>query len=330
MIARHFAANFVNFLIVIFLFIASLIYWAKNQYQDEGPLKSDISFEVKKGDIFRNVSADLAKQGIISNSVIFNVWARYAKQDENLKFGNYMISSKSSMSEVLALITSGKAINEQITFPEGFTSYQIVERLKSNIELEGEVGPLPTEGSLAPNTYSYQKGDTRRDILKKMAEMQKNIINEAWISRSKNLPFSNKKEAIIIASIIEKETSQNNELKLVSGVIMNRLKAGIPLGMDSTIVYEFTKGNPKNMRSIKQSDLDKNSKYNTRKFLGLPPTAISNPGKIAIEAALNPLETDFLYFVADGSGGHVFAKTLKEHNINVSKWRKIERAKKSK
>ena len=330
MIARHFAANFVNFLIVIFLFIASLIYWAKKQYQDEGPLKSDISFEVKKGDIFRNVSADLAKQGIISNSVIFNVWARYAKQDDNLKFGNYMISSKSSMSEVLALITSGKAINEQITFPEGFTSYQIIERLKSNLDLEGEVGPLPTEGSLAPNTYSYQKGDTRRDILKKMTEMQKDIIDEAWILRSKDLPFSNKKEAIIIASIIEKETSRVNESKLVSGVIMNRLKLGIPLGMDSTIVYEFTKGNPKNMRSIKQSDLDKNSKYNTRKFLGLPPTAISNPGKIAIEAALNPLETDFLYFVADGSGGHVFAKTLKEHNINVSKWRKIERAKKSK
>jgi len=330
MIARHFAANFVNFLIVIFLVIASAVYWAKNQYQNAGPLNSDISFEVKKGDRFRNVSADLAKQGIISNSVIFNVWARYAKQDENLKFGNYLISSKSSMSEVLALITSGKAINEQITFPEGFTSYQIVERLKSNSELEGEVGPLPAEGSLAPNTYSYQKGDARRDILKKMEEMQKDIINEAWISRSKNLPFSNKKEAIIIASIIEKETSQNNELKLVSGVIMNRLKAGIPLGMDSTIVYEFTKGNPKNMRSIKQSDLKRDSKYNTRKFSGLPPSAIGNPGKLAIEAALNPDETDFLYFVADGSGGHVFAKSLKEHNINVVKWRKIERAKKSK
>jgi UPF0755 protein len=328
MIARHFAANFVNFLIVIFLVIASAVYWAKNQYQNEGPLKSDISFEVKKGDRFRNVSADLAKQGIISNSVIFNVWARYAKQDENLKFGNYLISSKSSMSEVLALITSGKAINEQITFPEGFTSYQIVERLKSNMELEGEVGPFPAEGSLAPNTYSYQKGDTRRNILKKMQEMQKDIINEAWISRSKDLPFDSKKEAIIIASIIEKETSRNNELKLVSGVIMNRLKAGIPLGMDSTIVYEFTKGNPKNMRSIKQSDIKKDSKFNTRKYSGLPPSAIGNPGKLAIEAALNPEKTDFFYFVADGSGGHAFSKTLKEHNINVAKWRKIEKNKK--
>jgi UPF0755 protein len=328
MIARHFAANFVNFLIVIFLVIASAVYWAKNQYQNEGPLKSDISFEVKKGDRFRNVSADLAKQGIISNPVIFNVWARYAKQDENLKFGNYLISSKSSMSEVLALITSGKAINEQITFPEGFTSYQIVERLKSNMELEGEVGPFPAEGSLAPNTYSYQKGDTRRNILKKMQEMQKDIINEAWISRSKDLPFDSKKEAIIIASIIEKETSRNNELKLVSGVIMNRLKAGIPLGMDSTIVYEFTKGNPKNMRSIKQSDIKKDSKFNTRKYSGLPPSAIGNPGKLAIEAALNPEKTDFFYFVADGSGGHAFSKTLKEHNINVAKWRKIEKNKK--
>ena len=328
MIARHFAANFVNFLIVIFVIIAGLVYWAKNQYQNEGPLKSDISFEVKKGDRFRNVSADLAKQGIISNSVIFNVWARYAKQDENLKFGNYLISSKSSMSEVLALITSGKAINEQITFPEGFTSYQIVERLKSNMELEGEVGPFPAEGSLAPNTYSYQKGDTRRNILKKMQEMQKDIINEAWISRSKDLPFDSKKEAIIIASIIEKETSRNNELKLVSGVIMNRLKAGIPLGMDSTIVYEFTKGNPKNMRSIKQSDIKKDSKFNTRKYSGLPPSAIGNPGKLAIEAALNPKKTDFFYFVADGSGGHAFSKTLKEHNINVAKWRKIEKNKK--
>jgi UPF0755 protein len=318
----------VNFLIVVFLVIASAVYWAKNQYQNEGPLKSDTSFEVKKGDIFRNVSADLAKQGIISNSVIFNVWARYAKQDENLKFGNYLISSKSSMSEVLALITSGKAINEQITFPEGFTSYQIVERLKSNMELEGEVGPFPAEGSLAPNTYSYQKGDTRRNILKKMQEMQKNIINEAWISRSNDLPFSNKKEAIIIASIIEKETSRNNELKLVSGVIMNRLKAGIPLGMDSTIVYEFTKGNPKNMRSIKQSDIKKDSKFNTRKYPGLPPSAIGNPGKLAIEAALNPKKTDFFYFVADGTGGHAFSKTLKEHNINVAKWRKIEKNKK--
>jgi UPF0755 protein len=191
--------------------------------------------------------------------------------------------------------------------------------------LEGEIGPLPIEGSIAPNTYSYQKGDTRRDILKKMSITQSYILDNAWKLRSKDLPFDTKKDAIIIASIIEKETSQINELKLVSGVIMNRLRSGIPLGMDSTIVYEFTDGNPKNMRSIKQSDLDKDTKYNTRKFLGLPPSAIGNPGRLAIEAALNPAKTDFLFFVADGTGGHAFAKTLNEHNQNVQKWRKIEK-----
>jgi UPF0755 protein len=324
MIARHFAANFVNFLIVIFVIIAGFVYWAKNQYQSEGPLKSDINFEVKKGDRFRNVSFNLEKLGVINNSTIFNVWARYTKQDNKLKFGNYLIPRKSSMPDVLALLTSGKSINEQITFPEGFTSYQIVERLKSNLDLEGEIGPLPIEGSLAPNTYSYQQGDTRRGILKKMSDTQNDILDNAWKLRSNDLPFNSKKDAIIIASIIEKETSQTNELKLVSGVIMNRLRSDIPLGMDSTIVYEFTNGNPKNMRSIKQSDLEKNTRYNTRKLLGLPPSAISNPGKLAIEAALNPEKTDFLYFVADGTGGHVFSKTLSEHNKNVAKWRKIE------
>ena len=237
MLARHFAANFVNFLIVIFVIIAGSIYWAKNQYQNEGPLESDINFEVKKGDRFRNVAYDLEKLGIINNSTIFNVWARYAKQDEKLKFGNYLIPSKSSMLDVLALITSGRAINEQITFPEGFTSYQIVERLKSNLELEGEIGSLPIEGSLAPNTYSYQKGDSRRNILRKMSEIQSNILDTAWKLRSQDLPFDTKKDAIIIASIIEKETSQINELKLVSGVIMNRLRSGIPLGMDLSLIH---------------------------------------------------------------------------------------------
>ncbi|MDB9991501.1 endolytic transglycosylase MltG [Amylibacter sp.] len=328
MIARHIAANSVNFLIICFVVLAGSIYWANKQYQIDGPLKSDVNFEVKKGDRFRVVSADLEKLGIIKNDVIFNVWARYLEQDDKLKFGNYLIPSGSSMQQVVSLITSGKGINEQITFPEGFTSYQIVERLKANSNLIGDIVILPVEGSLAPNTYSYQNGDSRRDILKKMSDMQNEILNKAWKLRSNELPYKNKIEAIIIASIIEKETSQINEMKLISGVIMNRLKSGIPLGMDSTIVYDFTNGNPQNMRSIRQSDLDKNSKYNTRRFLGLPPSAIANPGKLAIQAALNPDKTDFLYFVADGTGGHVFSKTLKEHNRNVANWRKIENKRK--
>ena len=154
MIARHIAANFVNFLIICFVVLAGSIYWANKQYQSDGPLKSDVNFEVKKGDRFRMVSADLEKLGIIKNDVIFNVWARYLEQDDKLKFGNYLIPSGSSMQQVVSLITSGKGINEQITFPEGFTSYQIVERLKANSNLIGDIVILPAEGSLAPNTYS--------------------------------------------------------------------------------------------------------------------------------------------------------------------------------
>ena len=328
MFARHFAANFFNLLVIICIVIAGAVHWAKKQYEIDGPLTSDINFEVKKGDRFKTVAISLEELGIIYNSTIFKIGARYAEQDDKLKFGNYLVPRKASMRDVIALITSGRAISEQVTFPEGFTSYQIVERLNAIPELIDTLDTLPMEGSLAPNTYAYIKGDSRKVILKKMIDAQSKILDNAWINRSINLPYNSKKDILIIASIIEKETSKKEELKIVSGVIMNRLNQGIPLGMDSTIVYEFTKGNPQNMRSIRQSDLIKNTKYNSRRFKGLPPSAIGNPGKLAIEAAVNPSKTDFYYFVADGSGGHVFSKTLNEHNNNVIKWRKIEQDKK--
>ena len=330
MFARHFAANFFNLLVIVCIVIAGAVHWAKKQYEVAGPLTSDINFEVNKGDRFKTVAISLEELGIIYSATIFKIGARYAEQDDKLKFGNYLVPRKASMQDVIALITSGRAVSEQVTFPEGFTSYQIVERLNAISELTGKLDILPTEGSLAPNTYSYIKDDTRKNILQKMIDRQNKILDDAWAKRSINLPYNSKKDVLIIASIIEKETPKKEELKIVSGVMMNRLRQGIPLGMDSTIVYEFTKGNPKNMRSIRQSDLVKNTKYNSRRFTGLPPTAIGNPGKLAIEAAVNPSDTDFLYFVADGSGGHVFSKTLEEHNSNVAKWRKVERARKIK
>jgi len=330
MFARHFAANFVNLLIIGCLVFAGFVYWGKGQYSADGPLAADTNFEVKQGDRFRPVAERLEQAGIIRNATIFNVGARYAGHDGNLKFGNYAVPAGASMEDVVALITSGRAISEQVTFPEGFTSYQIVARLNQVEDLSGELGDLPVEGSLAPNTYAYVKGDTRQKVLQKMLDAQAKILDAAWENRSDDLPYDTKEEALIVASIIEKETPQKDELRIVSGVIMNRLSQGIPLGMDSTTVYEFTQGNPQNMRSIRRSDLVKDTPYNTRRFPGLPPSAIGNPGKQAIEAAVNPETTDFLFFVADGTGGHVFAKTLKEHNINVAKWRKIERERKAK
>ena len=194
MFARHFAANFFNLLVIVCIVIAGAVHWAKKQYEVAGPLTSDINFEVKKGDRFKAVAISLEELGIIYNATIFKIGARYAEQDDKLKFGNYLVPRKASMQDVIALITSGRAVSEQVTFPEGFTSYQIVERLNAISELTGKLDILPTEGSLAPNTYSYIKDDTRKNILQKMIDRQNKILDDAWAKRSINLPYNNKKD----------------------------------------------------------------------------------------------------------------------------------------
>ena len=211
MFARHFAANFFNLLVIICIVIAGAVHWAKKQYEIDGPLTSDINFEVKKGDRFKAVAISLEELGIIYNSTIFKIGARYAEQDDELKFGNYLVPRKASMRDVIALITSGRAISEQVTFPEGFTSYQIVERLNAIPELIDTLDTLPMEGSLAPNTYAYIKGDSRKVILKKMIDAQSEILDNAWINRSINLPYNSKKDILIIASIIETGSPSNIE-----------------------------------------------------------------------------------------------------------------------
>jgi UPF0755 protein len=330
MFARHIAANFINLLIVGILVLGGYIYYAKGQYNAKGPLAEATQFEVKKGDRFVPVANRLADAGIITDARIFRVGARYTGMDNKLKFGKYSVPAGASMQEVVELISSGRAVGEQVTFPEGWTVFQIVRRLNAVEGLEGHISELPVEGSLSPNTYGYIEGEDRQKVLDRMAGAQTKILDEAWAKRQEGLPIEKKEDVLIVASIIEQETPQKDELGLVAGVIMNRLNQGIPLGMDSTTVYEFTKGDPRQMRSIRRSDLLKDTPYNTRRFKGLPPTAIGNPGKAAINAAVNPTETDFLFFVADGTGGHIFAKTVAEHNANVKKWRAIERKNKAK
>lgn len=330
MFARHIAANFINLLIVGTLVLGGYIYYAKGEFNEPGPLSEATKFEVNKGDRFIPVANRLKDAGIITDARIFRVGARYSGMDDKLKFGNYSVPAGASMNEVIALITSGRAVGEQVTFPEGWSAYQIVQRLNAVEGMEGVIETLPVEGTLSPNTYGYIEGEDRQKVLDRMAAAQQKILDEAWENRQEGLPLETKEDVLIVASIIEQETPQKDELGLVSGVIMNRLNQGIPLGMDSTTVYEFTKGNPKEMRSIRRSDLVKDTPYNTRRFKGLPPTPIGNPGKAAITAAVNPTETEFLFFVADGSGGHIFAKTVAEHNANVAKWRIIEREKKAK
>ncbi len=322
--ARHFAANFLNILIVGLIAVGGLVYWGKREFSGQGPLVADTEFSVQRGERLQKVADRLSEVGAISNPFIFRVAARYTGQEDNLKFGDYAIPARSSMEEVLALISSGKGINYQVTIPEGWSSYQIVEKLQSVEELAGEAVSVPAEGSLAPNTYAISKGDSVEVVLARMMREQQRILDEAWEQRPEGLPYKTKEEALIMASIIEKETGISTERKDVAAVFVNRLNKGMRLQTDPTVIYGLTLGKETLGRGLRRSELEKETPYNTYIVSGLPPTPIANPGKESIEAALNPSKSDNLYFVADGSGGHVFSRTLAEHNRNVAKWRRIE------
>lgn len=213
----------------------------------------------------------------------------------------------------------------RISFAEGVTNWQIENALLSLDFLEGEIVDMPSEGGLSPNSYEVRLGGARQDLIDQMRAAQAEILDAAWFVRDVETPLADRQEALILASIIEKETAQADERSLVASVFVNRLNKGIRLQTDPTVIYGITKGEGVLGRGLRRSELDRATPFNTYQIDGLPPTPIANPGKAAIEAALNPAESDYIFFVADGTGGHAFAKTLQEHNRNVAAWRKIER-----
>jgi UPF0755 protein len=222
---------------------------------------------------------------------------------------------------------SGRSVLHAITFPEGLTSQQIVDRLNADMVLTGDVAEVPSEGSLMPDTYKFTRGQTRQQIIEQMERAQEKAVAEIWSRRSPDLPIATPQELVTLASIVEKETGRADERPRVAAVFINRLRQGMRLQSDPTIIYGLFGGvgKPSN-RPILQSDLDKPTAYNTYQVDGLPPTPIANPGKAALEAVANPSRTNDIYFVADGSGGHAFAATIEEHNRNVARWRRIEAA----
>ena len=219
---------------------------------------------------------------------------------------------------------SGASIAYRVSIPEGLTSWQIVEGLKSAEFLTGEVAEIPAEGVLAPDTYEATRGMERSELLVQMQARQEAILMEAWANRAENLPISTPQEALILASIIEKETGQAEERGVVASVFTNRLRQGMRLQTDPTVIYGVTEGQGMLGRGLRRSELDRVTPWNTYQIDGLPPTPIANPGRASIEAALNPDDTNYIFFVADGTGGHAFAETLAEHNRNVARWREIE------
>ena len=244
--------------------------------------------------------------------------------NEYQEITRYRPSEVEEPPEAYVSVVADPDVRFRVTLAEGVTSWQVVQELNAADFLEGEVATVPAEGSLAPDSYEVERGDNRAELIAEMADRQRIILAELWAARPEDTPYATPEEALIMASIVEKETGVAEERPRVASVFVNRLDQGMRLQTDPTVIYGITEGKGPLGRGLRQSELRGATPYNTYVIEGLPPTPIANPGRLSIEAALNPEDTDFLFFVADGTGGHAFAETLQEHNENVARWREIE------
>ena len=316
-----------SFILLVGLVIVFLgIVWS---VRAPGPSDTDTDITVERGTGLREIALNLKQNNLIHNEYPFLIAAKLQDGGRPLQAGDYEILAGESISTIVQKMQDGDVIQRFVTIPEGKTSYEIVQMLNAVETLEGEMDTIPPEGSLLPETYAYRKKDTRFEIVAKMQEAMNEAMNDAWEKRDENLPFGTMEEALTLASIVEKETAVPDEYGMVAGVFINRLRMGMPLQTDPTVIYGITKGRHENEgmgplgRRLLTKDIRNDTPYNTYTRPGLPPTPICNPGKAAINAVMNPAAHDYLYFVADGSGGHAFAKTLAEHNRNVADWRKV-------
>jgi len=288
-----------------------------------GPLMRETSVVIKAGSSITLAAEQLEKSGIIKSADAFVNRAKIFGATSTIKAGEFIIPAKASNSEILDILTGGKTVQRMVTIPEGMPSIMVYERLMANDRLKGSI-PMPAEGSVLPDSYAFEKGESRAAVLKRMQDAMKKTIDELWPKRSKTTVVKRPQGALALASIVEKETALKSELRMVAGVYSNRIMQGMMLQADPTIIYPITKGKPLGRR-IRQSEISDVNDYNTYAMVGLPKGPIANPSRAAIEAVLNPQQTTALFFVADGKGGHVFADTLQEHNANVEKWYAIRR-----
>lgn len=289
-----------------------------------GPLEKDRTFIVPNGASLTAVSGQLEAEGIVRSASGFALRARIFGGGSAIKAGEFAIPAHASPARVLGIITSDDVIRRFVTVPEGMPSVMVHERLMTVAQLTGEV-PVPEEGSVLPDSYAFETGDTREEVLRRMQAAMSRTLKELWAERAPNIAVKTPEEALVLASIVEKETGKPSERRMVAGLYSNRLKEGMLLQADPTIIYPITRGKPLGRR-ILQSEIQAINDYNTYTMVGLPKHPITNPGRASVEAVLNPAKTDALYMVADGTGGHAFAATLAEHNENVKKWFAIRRA----
>jgi UPF0755 protein len=303
---------------------------ARHVLNEPGPLRADKIVFLPPGSDTPEMLAQLEREGVIDNQLLLNATLLIESKRGALKAGEYSFRQAVSLQEVIDQLIAGRQLLHAVTIPEGLTSEQIAQRLRESDMLAGDIMETPKEGALLPETYKVARGYSRTKLIAKMQEDQRKLIDQIWAHRSRDLPFRTPFELVTLASIVEKETGKAEERPHVAAVFVNRLRKGMRLQSDPTIVYGLVGGKATLGRGILRSELDKYTPYNTYIIDGLPPGPIANPGRAALEAVANPANSADLYFVADGTGGHVFAETLDQHNRNVQRWRHIERDNKEK
>ncbi|PAP94080.1 endolytic transglycosylase MltG [Mesorhizobium wenxiniae] len=320
--------NFVISLVMLLILAAGFaLYFGKQEFNEPGPSAHADTFLVKPNTGVQEIAEQLERRGLISDARIFRLGVRAFGNDSALKAGEYEIKPQASMRDIMELLKSGKSVMYSLTVPEGLTVEQALQRIAEQAALDGDMpATIPPEGSLATDTLRFTRGATRQQMVDKLLADQKKLVEEVWQRRAPDLPLASVDDFVTLASIVEKETGKGDERSRVAAVFLNRLAKGMRLQSDPTIIYGLFggKGKPAD-RPIYQSDIKKPTPYNTYLINGLPPTPIANPGRAALEAVANPSKTDDLYFVADGTGGHVFAATLAEHNENVARYRALQK-----
>ncbi|RDE05418.1 endolytic transglycosylase MltG [Sphingomonas aracearum] len=309
-------------LIVIALAVAAFV--GLRGWQGAGPLERPTTISIAPGTGTVGAARQLERAGAIRSSRQFRWFSRFLGGGKGIKAGEYEIPAHASASEILDLLESGKTLQRLVTVPEGWPSVMVADAINKAPELTGRV-EAPREGSVLPDSYSYGRGDSRQAVLARMQKAMQTYLAKAWASRKPNIAVKTPEQALVLASIVEKETGKPSERRTVAAVYGNRLRQGIPLQADPTVIYPITRGRPLGRR-IRQSELHAKNGYNTYASAGLPVGPIANPGRASIDAVLDPAPSKALYFVADGTGRHVFANTLAEHNANVQKWYAIRRS----
>ncbi len=323
-------SGFLSFLLILSAGGLFGVLWGAHRIREQGPLKADKVLYIAPGTDFPDIVTTLDSEGVIDNELVFNAAVMLEGKRSKIKAGEYLFKQSASMRDVIDILVSGRQVLHSVTIPEGLTSEQAVERLRANDLLIGDIRQMPKEGSLLPETYKVPRGMSRAELIKRMQEDEKKLVMQIWAHRASDLILRSPYELVTLASIVEKETGKADERPRVAAVFLNRLQKRMKLQSDPTIVYGLVGGKGTLGRPIQHAEVEQPTPYNTYVINGLPPGPITNPGRASLEAVANPSHTQDLYFVADGTGGHVFSQTLEQHARNVQRWREIRKEAKGK